>query len=161
MKMRKLALVMALLASTSVLAAEQWTEEEAVAGLKKSEYTRHALSGSTVLLQFLIAINPDCSVVDGYQFSITKEPEHGTVEIVPHAGFTTFAKDNPRSRCNEKKHQGQMITYKSKDGYVGEDSFTFVDMAPSGFAREITYRMNVRPAKSRSAESIQMPRPRP
>jgi hypothetical protein len=44
---------------------------------------------------------------------------------------------------------------------VGEDSFTFVDMAPSGFAREITYRMNVRPAKSRSAESIQMPRPRP
>lgn len=61
--MRKLALVMALLASTSVLAAEQWTEEEAVAGLKKSEYTRHALSGSTVLLQFLVAINPDCSVV--------------------------------------------------------------------------------------------------
>ena len=38
LKMRKLALVIALLASTSVLAAEQWTDDEITSGIKKNGF---------------------------------------------------------------------------------------------------------------------------
>src|SRR5215831_4713522 len=113
---------------SSALAAE-WTDEEVAAGLKRAEYTRHAISGNIARLQFLVAVNPDCSSADGYQFSLTKEPEHGTVDFVPYIGFATYEKDNVRAKCNDKKLEGHMLSYKTKDGYVGMDSFTFLEFS--------------------------------
>ena len=145
---------------SSPLAAE-WTDEEVAAGLKRAEYTRHVISGNIARLQFLVAVNPDCSLADGYQFSLTKEPEHGTVDFVPYIGFATYAKDNVRAKCNDKKLEGHMLSYKPKDGYVGVDSFTFLELFPSGMGREITFRMNVRPVKPKTREAVELPRPRP
>ena len=52
--MRKLALAIVLLASTSVLAAEQWTEEEQTSGVKKVEYVRYAFAGQKMKLRDLL-----------------------------------------------------------------------------------------------------------
>src|SRR5215813_2265221 len=142
--MRKLALAIVLLASTSVLAAEQWTEEEQTSGVKKVEYVRYAFAGQKMKLQLLSAMDMDCSIVEGWAFEIIKQPEHGTAEIVPHTAFPTYPKDNQRYRCNEHKVEGQMLTYKPNAGYKGPDSFTYLEIAPSGFAWEKTYRFNVR-----------------
>ena len=81
--MRKVALAIVLLASTSVLAAEQWTEEEQTSGVKKVEYVRYAFAGQKMKLQLLSAMDMDCSIVEGWAFEIIKQPEHGTAEIVP------------------------------------------------------------------------------
>ena len=75
--MRKLALAMVLLASTSVLAAEQWTDEEMTSGVRKIEYVRYAFAGQKMKLQFLTVMDLDCTVVDGWAFEIIKQPEHG------------------------------------------------------------------------------------
>ena len=96
--MRKLALAIVLLASTSVLAAEQWTEEEQTSGVKKVEYVRYAFAGQKMKLQLLSAMDMDCSIVEGWAFEITKQPEHGTAEIVPTTAFPTYPKENPRHR---------------------------------------------------------------
>src|SRR5262249_30969020 len=162
--MRKLALAMVLLASTSVLAAEQWTDDEMTSGVKKIEYVRYAFAGQKMKLQLLTAMDLDCSVVDGWAFEIIKQPEHGTVEIVPTTAFPTFPKENPRYKCNEHKVESQLLTYKPNAGYKGPDSFTYLEISPSGYAFEKTYRFNVRslPAtttgpKQRGAEAIPLP----
>src|SRR5262249_24259274 len=131
--MRKLALVIALLASTSVLAAEQWTEEEQISGVKKVEYVRYAFAGHKMKLQLLVAMNPDCSVTEGWAFEIIKQPEHGTAEIMPTAAFPTFPKENPRYKCNAHKVEADMLIYTPQRGYKGPDSFTYVEIAPSGY----------------------------
>src|SRR5215467_1260749 len=86
----------------------------------------------------------DCSIVEGWAFEIIKQPEHGTAEIVPTTAFPTYPKENPRHKCNEHKIDALMLTYKPNTGYKGPDSFTYVEIAPSGYAFEKTYRFNVR-----------------
>jgi len=108
-------LLMALLASTSALAADpQWTEEEQAAGVKKLEFVRYAFAGKVQNLQLLYALNPDCSEVEGWEFEITKQPEHGVANIEPYSAFPFYPKDNPRYKCNEHKIQMQVLTYQAK-----------------------------------------------
>jgi len=149
-----LASAIALAVVGNASAADKWTDEETSAGLKKVEHTRYALSGSPLRLQFLYALNPDCTFIDGYQFAIIKEPEHGTAEIVPHTAFPIFAKDNPRFKCNEQQIQGQALIYKPDDNYEGPDSFTFLNLTPSGFAQETTYTFNVRAFKGKPKPAV-------
>jgi len=144
----------------NVSAAEKWTDEESAAGLKKTELTRYAFAGYKMNLAFLVSLNIDCSVVEIYQASIVKEPEHGTAEIAPHTDFASYAKENPRSKCNETKVAGEVLSYKAKDGYHGPDSLTVLEIFPSGFARETTFNLNVRAIKpTRSAGPL--PRVKP
>jgi hypothetical protein len=157
------ALAIGLLSSTA-LAAEQWTEEEQTSGVKKVEFVRYAFAGKSMQLQYLYAMDIDCSVTDTWIFEITKKPEHGTAEIVSQTFFPMYPKDNPRFRCNEHKIEGQVLIYKPNAGYKGPDSFTFQEIGPSGLAWEKTFRFNVRSApatvtgpKKRDAEAIPLP----
>ena len=101
LKLRRLLLTTLALAllSSAAPAAEQWTEEEQTSGVKKMEMVRYAFAGQKMKLQLLVAMNPDCSVVEGWAFEIIKQPEHGTAEIVPTSAFPTFPKENPRYKC--------------------------------------------------------------
>jgi hypothetical protein len=151
-----------LLASLSMLAiigsanaASQWTDEETAAGLKKVEYVRYALSGQKLSLGSLIALDVDCSVAESYQASIIKEAEHGVVDIVPQTVSVFYAKDNPRSKCNDQRFEGHMLIYTAKKDYTGPDGFTILEVFPSGFARETTFLLNVRAFKpTRAADSV-------
>jgi hypothetical protein len=158
MKCKYLAAVLTLgLLSSSALAADDWTPEELATRLKKVEITRHALSGNRLMIGFYAALNPDCSIVDGYEYKITKEPEHGTAEFVQSANFLSFPKDNPRFKCNEKKVSGLVLTYRSNDGYAGADAFEFLDLSPGGLAREVTVHVNVRGVVARSEKVAPLP----
>src|SRR6266540_6365713 len=119
----------------SSASAQKWSEEEIAAGVKATELTRHVLAGKKWPLQFILALNPDCSVVDGYEIKITKQPEHGTAELVPADRFPSYAKDNPRFRCNEKRMHGLDLIYKASDGYKGMDEFEVVQLS-NGMAWE-------------------------
>jgi hypothetical protein len=134
------------LLSSTTLANEEWTEEETNAGVKKMEFVRYAFAGVTMKLQYLYALDLDCSTFDGYEYEITKRPEHGTAEIVTQTFFPMYPKGNPRFRCNENKVDGFMLTYTPKVGYKGPDSLTYTMIGPSGLAWEKTYNFNVRSA---------------
>ena len=146
------ALALGLLSSTVLAAEPQWTDEETASGMKKMEFVRFAFAGTKMNLQYLYAVDLDCSTVEGWSFEITKQPEHGTAEIVSQSFFPMFPKDNPRYRCNEHKIEGQLLTYKANAGYKGPDSLTYLQIGPSGLAWEKTYHFNVRslPATSTS-----------
>lgn len=86
--------------------AQEFTPEERQGGLQRLEYTRHVPSGAKRTLEFLAAVNPDCSIPEGYEVKKIQEPSHGTVEIVPSQGFAQWAKDNIRAKCNDRKLHG-------------------------------------------------------
>jgi hypothetical protein len=139
-------------------AEKPWTDEEQAAGIRKLEFVRYAFAGKQQTIQLLYALNPDCSEVDGWVFEITKQPEHGVANVEPSSFFPIYPKDNPRYKCNEHKIQGQILTYQPKDGYKGQDTLVFLEIAPSGIAWEKTFHFNVRaPAKARNADVIPLP----
>jgi hypothetical protein len=148
-KMKVIAVLTLGLLSSAAVADDKWTSEENAAGLKQMEYTRYAFAGKLLRLRPLYALNMDCSPFEGYQFAVIKAPEHGTAEVVPHTFFPTFAKDNPRSKCNEKQIDAQALVYQPNDNYEGRDSFVFLELSPSGYATEVTYTFNVRLLKDK------------
>jgi len=157
-------LTLGLLSSTALAADPQWSEEEVAAGVKKLEFVRYAFAGNKMKLQYLYAMDLDCSLMEGWAFEITKQPEHGNAEIVPQTFFPMYPKNNPRYRCNEHKIEGQMLTYKPAAGYKGPDSLTYVEISPSGLAWEKTFHFNVRSVppsttgpKQRGAEALPLP----
>src|SRR5262249_6851165 len=89
--------------------------------------------------------------IEGDRQVIDKQAEHGVAEIVPYEFFPSYPKDSPRFKCNDKKTRGIAVEYTAKAGYKGRDQFTVLDVAASGFAREITYTLNVRALKAESA----------
>ena len=126
------------------LLAADWSDEETASGVKKEEYLRYAFAGHKMELAFLYSLDIDCSLYEGYAYEIIKQPEHGTAELKPHTAFPYFPKGNPRTKCNEQKVDGQMLTYKPEAGYKGPDSLTFLSISPGGFVFERTFRLNVR-----------------
>src|SRR5262249_41714509 len=140
-----------LLSSTAFAADFKWSPEELEAGLKRVEIVRYAFAGVPVKVNTYNYLNVDCSPTEGWHVEIIKQPEHGTVEIVKTEFFTTFAKDNPRHKCNETKSAGVAITYKADNGYAGKDQFTFLDVNATGFASEFTYILNVRSSSDKAA----------
>ena len=138
------AVAMGLVSSTAL--AQQWTEEELHSGIKKSEFVRFAFAGVKMRIGNLYAVDLDCSVIPGWAFEISKQPEHGTAEITSSAFFPSFTKDSPRYRCNENKIDGLVLWYTPRANYKGPDILSLLKIGPTGLAFEETYNFNVRPA---------------
>jgi hypothetical protein len=120
------------------------TKKEAYfnAGIKLEEITRYVVSGKSIVLYFEHALNEECSPGE-FDVRVLKQPEHGTIELVPATGPAKFRKDNPRSKCNGKKVKGINIVYKSSSGYIGEDIAHVVTFAETGFAFETHWTFKV------------------
>jgi hypothetical protein len=117
--------------------------------LVKREVNRNVPSGKTWTVWFLAGANADC-VPWREEASLTKKPEHGTVEIVPFVGVGNFAKESGLAdKCNGKKLPGLNVNYKSFRGYTGPDEFELFVMLPGGGAArgrdwEMHFKINVR-----------------
>src|SRR5262249_46642112 len=83
--------------------AQEWTKEDWAAGLKTTEFTRHIPAGKQRTLDNFGYLNPDCTPIEDTDTEITKEPEHGSAVIETIERFPAYAKDNVRSKCNEKR----------------------------------------------------------
>ena len=127
----------------SSASAQDWTKEEMAAGVQKLEYTRHVPSGKTQTLWFAALLNSDCSSEDVVEVKKIQEPAHGSVEIMPTEGHTSYSKDSARYKCNDRKVHGVNINYKSADRYQGSDEFNVLIMYPNGLARQIGFNINV------------------
>src|SRR5262245_19737254 len=123
MRMLRFALVVSAALVASSAFAQDWSKEEIAAGVKLQEYTRFVHAGKQKTLDSLYYMDLDCKLVEDSEPVITKEPEHGnaTIEIIEKN--PAYAKENPRSKCNEKKFPIPHIVYKAWVGYSGTDSF--------------------------------------
>jgi hypothetical protein len=64
---------------------EQYREESGqifgIEGVQKIEFNRIIASGTKQRIGFFYALNPDCSATGDVNIRVTKQPEHGTVEM--------------------------------------------------------------------------------
>lgn len=101
-------------------------------------------SGVQAILWQVVALNPDCSSLGTITFKMLKEPQHGdfrtnTAKVFPH-----FPPKAPLFRCDRRRVDGQVATYKARAGYVGNDYVEFETIYPSGAAFDIRVPIVVR-----------------
>jgi hypothetical protein len=109
-----------------------------------SEVTRAAAAGQRMRIGFIAAIEPDCSLTPVASVRIVEPPKHGEAAVSPDTGFTSFAKENPRSACNTQRINGNAVLYRSEEGYTGKDSVTVEVAYADGREASTRYEIEVR-----------------
>jgi hypothetical protein len=140
----KVKTLVSLIAACTLVSLPALAQEAAwLDGVQKLELTRVVQAGKKARLYFSYAVLPDCSNATGETtVKVTTEPEHGTIEVVAGEGFPSFPPENIRAKCNTKRIQGKIVSYKSANGYTGADKFEMSVFLPGGFVREVTYNLN-------------------
>lgn len=108
------------------------------------ELARVVATGQKLRLEFLYAIQPDCSSAGQTIVRILEEPQHGTLAVENGQGFTNFPKENQRYECNIRKSDGTLVFYEPKSGYTGTDSVTLDIIFPLGQSSKRHYAIEVR-----------------
>jgi hypothetical protein len=97
-----------------------------------------------VQIGFYTSLHSDCTSRGNADIRVTKQPEHGTIEIAPATSFPSYPKEHVRYNCNQHKVKGVEVYYKSAEKYVGDDAFDLLSLFPNGFAWEVHYDISVR-----------------
>jgi hypothetical protein len=99
-------------------------------------------------VQFLYAINPDCSPIGVAGVRVVEAPSHGKLTIDKGTGFTSYPQDNPRQACNRRRSDGMLVHYQPEAEYLGPDSVTIDVVFGDGGSRKWPYAIavNAKPA---------------
>ncbi len=111
-----------------------------------SEIKRVAVVDQPLPMDFLYALNPDCSSIGVARVLTLQEPKHGKLSVEKTESFSNFPQDNPRSACNRRRSEGMQISYRPEPGYVGSDSVTVDVIYGDGTSRQATICDRGRPA---------------
>ena len=103
-----------------------------------------ALSGERVRTGFSYDVNADCSSRGEIKSRLLEQPKNGAVEMVTEKGFTSYAKDDQRYKCNEKQSDIQAYYYKSREDFKGKDRFVVEVFFPGGLYRKRFFNIDVR-----------------
>ena len=105
--------------------------------------SKTAISGSKLQVDFVTAINADCSLVGQTVVRLEVKPLHGTASVENGKSYTAFPSNNQRYHCNEKSVPGVLVYYQSLKGYMGPDQLTFRVIFPNGGASERSVNISV------------------
>lgn len=101
-------------------------------------------SDKTLKLNFVTAINPDCTLTEAQPSArATQEPSHGTLVIRKGLDFAFFNEKNPRSACNKTRVPGTIVEYVPEPGYTGPDSLAYDWFPPTGAVVHFIITVNV------------------
>jgi hypothetical protein len=106
--------------------------------------SRVAIADKPLEVAFLYDINPDCSVIGVPTVRIVEKPKSGQVTIENGTGFPAFPSTNSRSKCNQSRNDGAIISYIPDPGYTGADSITVDIIYPDGNAAKRRYAIEVK-----------------
>ena len=117
-----------------------------VAAQEISTAPRHkiALSGERVLIGSSYHVNPDCSSAGEIKTRLLEQPKNGVVEMVTEKGFTGYAKDDQKYKCNEKQSDLRAYYYKSREDFKGKDRFVVEVFYPRASYRKQIFHIDVR-----------------
>lgn len=100
-------------------------------------------SGAKLKVQFVTAINPDCTTIVSGNVRPVKQPARGALTIKPADDFVYFPPANPRSACNAKRVKGTLVEYQSPADFKGTDSLAYDVFLDSGGVAHHTITINV------------------
>jgi hypothetical protein len=84
-------------------------------------FERTALSDARASVQTYYSLRPDCNQSGTITVRVLKQPSQGTLEIARDRGFTNYAADNIRAKCNAQEVELTRVWYKSNADFKGRD----------------------------------------
>lgn len=136
-------------------------QQTAAAPPQTLEIVRIATIGQRLRLEFLYALNVDCSSMGAINVRIVEQPKHGTAVVQQAAGKTSFPKENPRSQCNDRDSAGMFVLYDPESDFSGADSVTIEGAFPNGAVTRRHYSITVNSPPPVATATPPMPRPEP
>ena len=103
-----------------------------------------APSGERVRIGFFYDVNPDCSSTGQIKSRLLEQPKNGVAEMVTEQGYTRYAKDDQKYKCNEKQSDLEAYYYKSREDFKGKDRFVVEAFYPRGSYRKMIFNIDVR-----------------
>jgi transglutaminase-like putative cysteine protease len=117
----------------------------APAGSDAREIRRTAVAGRPLNVDFLYALDPDCSSLGVAGVRIIDQPKHGKLTVEKGSGFPRYEEDNPREACNRRRSEGMRVTYQPEPAYLGPDSATIDVVYGDGRSSKLRYAIAVDP----------------
>lgn len=101
-------------------------------------------SGIQRQITLAYALNPDCSSKGTIVARIVQKPKNGELRVANEEGFSSYAKDDQRYKCNEKRSEVVKLYYTSDEGFKGKDRFVVEVFYANGSYRKRVFNVNVR-----------------
>jgi Domain of Unknown Function with PDB structure (DUF3857)/Transglutaminase-like superfamily len=108
------------------------------------ERTRVVASDQKLRLDFLYALNPDCTSIGFATVRIIEQPHHGRITVENGTGFTNFPQNNLRYQCNKSRADGVVVIYEPHSGFTGTDSVNIEAIYPTGTSGKRHYSIEVK-----------------
>jgi Lipocalin-like domain len=105
---------------------------------------RFVPSGDERLVAFYPTLFVDCSQRGPTVGRITSKPAHGALGLTQGDSFAFYNPNSSMAGCSNKKVNGLFVTYKSDDGYVGEDNASVLLIFADGSASQLDLLFLVR-----------------
>ena len=107
-------------------------------------FERTAASDARTSVQTYYSLTPDCNQGATITVRVLKQPSQGTLEIVRDRGFTNYAADNIRAKCNAQEVELTRVWYKSNADFKGRDQAQLEAFFTSGTSIKTTLQITVK-----------------
>jgi hypothetical protein len=97
-----------------------------------------------IKLNFLTAVNPDCTPRGEIVSRVVVQPINGSVKISQSSDYPTFSSSNQRYHCNSRPVKGVVVVYTPKPGFIGSDRVVVETFFPSGNVSRVAHNVSVR-----------------
>jgi hypothetical protein len=111
---------------------------------KLTSHDRTTLSDARTSVQTYYSLSPDCKPSANITVRVLKQPSQGTLEIAPDRGFTNYAADNIRAKCNAQEVELTRVWYKSNADFKGRDQAQLEAFFTSGTSIKTTLQITVK-----------------
>ena len=107
-------------------------------------FERTAASDARTSVQTYYSLTPDCNQSGTITVRVLKQPSQGTLEIARDRGFTNYAADNIRAKCNAQEVELTRVWYKSNADFKGRDQAQLEAFFTSGTSIKTTLQITVK-----------------
>jgi uncharacterized caspase-like protein len=129
----------------ATLARERRTQVAAAdAQTKLTIYNLTALSDARTSVRTYYNLTPDCNQNGTVTVRVLKQPSQGTLEIARDRGFTNYAADNIRAKCNAQEVELTRVWYKSNADFKGRDQAQLEAFFSTGTSKRTTLQITVK-----------------
>jgi hypothetical protein len=111
---------------------------------KQATWEKTALSEARTSVHSFYNLTPDCNQNGTITVRVLKQPLHGTLEIENGRGFTNYAADNIRAKCNAQEVELTRVWYKSNIDFKGRDQTQMETFFSTGSSIKTTIQITVK-----------------
>jgi hypothetical protein len=103
-----------------------------------------ASPGKRQHVDFIAAVNLDCSTAGAVVLDFISKAAHGTVTFEQASEFGVWSPANPRFKCNDRRVPGTAVFYTSEPTFQGVDLFVLTLLTPDGQRINVPVTVTVR-----------------